>query len=91
MFISLRVHSDAKRNEVVGVNDGVWQVRVAALLVRGKANRELIAFLGQVLDVGKSSLNIIRDETSRSEIITAEGLNREQVTKRLSTSVVSSR
>ena len=86
VFISLRVHPSAKRNEVAGVHDGVWQVRVSAPPVRGKANRELIAFLGEVLGVSKSSLSIVKGETSRNKVIAAEGLTQEQIMERLSSS-----
>ena len=86
MFISMRVYPNARRNEVAGVNDEVWQVRVAAPPIRGEANRELIAFLGRVLGVGTSSLSIVKGATSRNKVIAAGGLTQEEVIKRLSSS-----
>lgn len=82
--ISLRVYPHAARSEVVGFTDGVWQVRVAAPPVKGKANKELIAFLGKVLGIGKGTLTIIKGHTSRSKVIAVGGLSREDVVKRLS-------
>ena len=81
--ISVRVHPSAARNEVTGVTDGVWQVKVSAPPVKGKANKELIAFLSQLLDVGKSRVDIIKGYTTRNKIVALDGLSREDIMKRL--------
>ena len=86
MFISVRVHPNAKRNELVGLSEGVWQVKVAAPPAKGKANTELIALLSQVLGVGKSSLSIVKGHTSRSKVIAIDGITEEEIMKRLSSS-----
>ena len=83
--ILLRVHPNAARNEVVDFADGQLQVRVAAPPIKGKANKELIAFLSKVLGVGKSSVTIVKGHTSRSKVIAIDGLSQENVIKRLST------
>lgn len=84
--ISVRVHPNAARNEVGGVIDGVWQVRVSAPPVKGKANQELIAFLSRLLGVGKSRIGIIRGHTTRNKVIAISGLSQEDIMKRLSPS-----
>ena len=83
-LLRLRVHPNAARNEVAGFSEGVWQIRIAAPPVKGKANKELLAFLSQALGVGKSSLNIVRGHTSRSKAISVAGLSQEEVRQRLS-------
>ena len=82
--ISVRVHSNAVRNEVVGLTGGVWQIRVSAPPVKGKANKELIAFLSRLLGVSKSRIGIIRGHTARDKVIAINGLSREEIMKRLS-------
>ena len=84
--ISVRVHPGSARNEVVGVSEGIWQVRVAAPPVKGKANKELIAFLSQLLGVGKSRIGIIKGHTARNKVIAINGLSQEDIMKRLSPS-----
>ncbi len=81
--ILLRVQPNAARNEVVGFADGLLQVRVAAPPVKGKANKELIAFLSKALGVGKSSITIVKGHTSHSKVIVIDGLSQETVIKRL--------
>ena len=71
---------------MVGVADGVLRVKISAPPVKGKANRELIAFLGQKLGVGKDNLTIIKGHTSRNKVIAIDGLSQEEVIRRLSPS-----
>ncbi|MFC2002543.1 DUF167 domain-containing protein [Chloroflexota bacterium] len=86
MVIAVRVHPSAKKSKLVGFNDGVWQVKVSAPPVKGKANAELIALLSEVLSVSKSHLSIVKGHTSRSKVIAIGGLSQEEITKRLSSS-----
>ncbi len=82
--IIVRVQPNAHRNEIVDFADGVLRAKIAAPPVKDKANKELIAFLSQVLGVNKSGLSIIKGHTSRNKIIAIEGLSREEITKILS-------
>ena len=82
--ILLRVYPNAVRNEVAGFADGVWRVKISAPPVKGKANKELITFLSQRLDVGKDRLSIIKGHTARNKVIAIEGLNQAEVMRRLS-------
>jgi uncharacterized protein (TIGR00251 family) len=81
--ISLRVSPNAPRNEVVGFSDGILRVKIAAPPLRGKANRELVAFLSRLLGVSQSSLAIIKGHTSRSKTVAVSGLSQQEVLGRL--------
>ena len=82
--ISLRVYPNANRSEMMSFTDGVLRVKVSAPPSKGKANRELITFLSQLLGVGKDSINIIKGHTTRNKVVAIDGLSREEVMKRLS-------
>jgi uncharacterized protein (TIGR00251 family) len=82
--ISLHVYPNAPRNQVVGFSGGVLGVKVAAPPLKGQANRELVAFLSQLLGVSQGSLAILKGHTSRNKLIAVSGLSREEVIKRLS-------
>ena len=82
--ISVRVYPGAPRSEVAGFVDGVFQVRVAAPPTKGKANRELVAFLGKLLGIGKSRIEITRGHTARNKLIAISGLSQEKIVRRLS-------
>jgi len=68
---------------MVAFADGVLRVKIAALPIKGKANKELIAFLSRLLGVGKGSVNIIKGHTTGSKVVVIDGLSREEVMKRL--------
>ena len=81
--IAVQVRPSAARNEVVGLIDGVLQVRVSAPPIKGKANEELITFLSKILGVSKSRIGIIRGHNARNKLIAIDGLSQEDVMKRL--------
>ena len=89
-LLQLRVHPNARRNEVTGFTDAVLQVKIAAPPVKGKANRELVAFLSKTLGVSQGSLTIIRGHTSRNKVIAIDGLSQEDIIKRLTAKLSSS-
>jgi len=78
------VHPNAASNELAGFSEGVLRVRVAAPPVKGKANKELIAFLAQKLGLSKGDLTILKGHTSRNKVISIASLTREELTRRLS-------
>ncbi|HEY32667.1 MAG TPA: YggU family protein [Dehalococcoidia bacterium] len=81
--ITVRVQPNAKRNEVVRFEDDVLYLRIAAPPVKGKANQALIAFLSDILGVSKSNLSIDKGATSRTKVITVEGLTQEETRERI--------
>lgn len=77
--ISVRVQPNAKRTELVGFDDGVLHLKIAAPPVKGKANAALLAFLSDILGVSKSRLSIAKGATSRSKVIVIDGMSQEEV------------
>ena len=80
----MQVHPNAAKNQVVSFSAGVLEVRVAAPPVKGKANKELIAFLGRLLGVSKINITILKGQTARHKIVAVKGLSQEEVMNRLS-------
>jgi hypothetical protein len=81
--ITVQVQPSARRNEVLGFEEGVLKVKIAAPPVKGRANRELIEFLSQLLKVSKSSITLEKGATSRRKVISISGLSQAEVSKRL--------
>ena len=82
--LSLRVHPNASRDEVLGFIDGVLRVKVAAPPLKGKANEKLVAFLSKLLDVNRDSISIVKGQTNRNKVVVIRGLSHEDIMKRLS-------
>jgi len=81
--IAVQGHPGAKRNEVGRFEEGIWHIKIAAPPTEGKANKEMIAFLSEVLDISKSSISIDKGTTSRRKLIELEGITKEVAEKRL--------
>jgi uncharacterized protein (TIGR00251 family) len=81
--ILVKVQPNAGRNEVVGQANSVWKIKIAAPPDKGKANKELVDFLSDLLDIKKSRIAISRGQTSHNKVIEIEGLSLEEVLSRL--------
>jgi hypothetical protein len=63
--IAVKVIPKSSRTELAGrLADGTWKVKVAAPPEKGKANRELCAFLADHFGVPRSRVRIVSGETS---------------------------
>ncbi len=81
--ITVQVQPNASENKVARFEGGVWHLRIAAPPIKGKANRELIKFLSDILGVSKSNLTIEKGVTSKRKVIAIKGLTQEEVVERL--------
>jgi uncharacterized protein len=84
--ISVKVTPNSGRNEVVGLANGVWRIKVAAPPDKGKANKELIEFLSETLGLKKDAIGILKGQTSHHKIVYIDGLTAEEAAARLSRS-----
>jgi len=82
-FLEVKVTPGAGRSEVTGVRKGILHVKTAAPPVHGKANKELIDYLSRALGVSRSAVSIIKGEASRHKVIEVEGLDKEEILRRL--------
>jgi uncharacterized protein (TIGR00251 family) len=81
--LEVKVTPNTGRNEITGWRDDVLQVKIAAAPEKGKANRELIDFLGRVLGVKKSDIAIIQGQTGRNKSLEIQGISREDITNKI--------
>ena len=66
--IAVRVTPNAKTDAIV-IDEGQVKVRVTAVPEDGKANKAVIALMAKALGVSKSSVVIVRGETSREKLL----------------------
>ena len=81
--IIVRVQPSASQNQVLGIKEGVLHLRIAAPPVKGKANQELIKFLGDILGVSKSNLTIEKGTTGKMKVIGISNLTQDQIIERI--------
>ena len=82
--LTVRVTPSAPKNEIAGSAGGVLRIKIAAPPVDNRANNELIEFLSRVLAIRKSSVAIVRGQTSRIKTVAIDGLSPDEVMTRLS-------
>ncbi len=81
--LSIKVIPNSSKNEIVGLKDGVWKLKIAAPPDKGKANKELIDFLSERLGLRKADLNLIKGQASHNKLIVIDGLTEEEISRRL--------
>ena len=82
--LPVRVTPRSSRNEIVGImSDNTVKIKLTAPPVDGKANKELVNFLADVLRVPKSSVNIVAGETGRDKLVSILDLDTEEVHQKL--------
>jgi uncharacterized protein (TIGR00251 family) len=81
--ILVQVYPNAAGNEITGLINGVLRVKISAPPAKGKANKELLAFLCRCLALSKDRIGIIKGHTTRNKIIAIDGMTKESAIKLL--------
>jgi uncharacterized protein (TIGR00251 family) len=81
--LAVKVTPNAGRNEINGYKDGVLQIKVSAAPEKGKANKALVDLLSERLGIRKTSIAIIKGETSRNKVILIDRISSEDLVKLL--------
>ena len=75
----VNVQPNAKQNILVGFDDKSLTIKVAAPPKKGMANKELIAFLSSILNIGKTYVSIVKGLTNKKKIIRIYGISNEKI------------
>ncbi len=65
----VRVQPGASKSEIVGVQEDALRIRISAPPVEGKANRALVQFLAEQLEVRRSQVEILSGHATRRKTI----------------------
>lgn len=79
LLLHLRVQPNASNSAVAGLHGTRLKIRLQSPPQDGKANRELIRFLSDLLEIPKSSLELIRGKTSRDKTVRITGLTPDEL------------
>ena len=80
--LSLYIQPGSKKNEWVGIYDGLPKLKIAAQPIEGKANKEIIEFLSDYLDIPKSLISIKSGDTGRRKVVEI-GMSNEKIIEKL--------
>jgi uncharacterized protein (TIGR00251 family) len=81
--LTVRLTPRASKDEVLGFQGEVLRVRVKAPPVEGRANEALLRLLAKVLGIRRSSLAIVRGQSSREKIVAVDGLDAPEIRRRI--------
>jgi hypothetical protein len=65
--LTLKIVPNAKKTEVVGVENDAVKLRLSALPIEGRANEELVAFFSKSFKMAKRDVEIISGELGRNK------------------------
>ncbi len=68
-LLNLKISPNASKNEIVKNDDGSVKVKITAQPVDGKANKALVEFLSKTFKIPKTSIEIVKGETSKDKTV----------------------
>lgn len=74
VIITLHVLPNAPKSEVVGEYNGALKVKIKAPPVDGKANKAIIEFFSELLNVAKNKIEILKGDKSKHKRVLVRGL-----------------
>ena len=74
MRITVKVKTNARKNEVIKVDDSNFEVKTTITPEDGKANASVIEQLAKYFRVAKSKVSIVKGKTAHVKVVEIEGL-----------------
>ena len=68
IIVNLKISPNASKNEIIKSSEGV-KVKITAQPIDGKANKCLVEYLSKLFRISKSSILILKGETSKEKTI----------------------
>lgn len=78
LIIRLKISPNASKNEIIRSSDGT-KIKITAQPIDGKANKCLIEFISKKYKIPKSSIEIVRGETSKEKTILIKNLDNDKL------------
>jgi uncharacterized protein len=83
VILTVKVIPGSSRNALTKGADEKLVVKLTSPPVEGKANKQLMKFLGKKLGISPSSIGVVRGVTSREKLLFIAGADGEMVRKKI--------
>lgn len=80
LIVNIKIAPNAKKNEIIKEDEFV-KIKITAQPIDGKANKALIEFLSKNFKIPKTSIKILKGETSKEKTILFETQDEEKLKK----------
>jgi uncharacterized protein len=81
--LRLHVQPGASRTVLAGLHGDALKVRVAAPPAEGRANRALLEYLAELLNVASSRIALVKGGSGRRKTVAVHGIELQEARKRL--------
>lgn len=78
LILRLKISPNASKNEIIRSSDGI-KIKITAQPIDGKANKCLVEFISKKYKIPKSSIEIVRGETSKEKTILIKNLDNDKL------------
>lgn len=72
--LAVLVGPNAKKSEIIGVQDGALKIKLQAQPIEGKANEALVRFLAERLALPRKAVELTHGATSRNKTLHIRGI-----------------
>jgi uncharacterized protein (TIGR00251 family) len=83
IIVPVRAQPGARKNGVLGEQEGVLRLAVTAPPDQGKANKALLELLRDLLDLKRSQVELVKGDKSRDKRFLVRGLSRTEIQARI--------
>ncbi len=73
--VTVKVTPNSSRNALASEHGDRLSVKLTSPAVEGKANKQLLKFIGKILGVPPSSISILRGHSSREKVLFVPGID----------------
>lgn len=80
IIANIKISPNSKRNEIIKT-DAEVKIKITAQPIDGKANKALIEYLSKEFKIPKTSIQILKGETSKEKTILFKTSDNEKITK----------
>ena len=78
IIADIKIKKKKKKNEIIKAEDGI-KIKITAQPIDGKANKCLIEFLSKTFKIPKTSITIVKGETSKTKTILFSITDKEKI------------
>jgi len=82
-ILPVRAQPGARKNEIRGIQNGMLKVCVTQSPEKGKANRAIVVFLANSLNLKKSQFELFAGKASRAKQFLVHGVTRKELLARI--------
>ena len=75
--LNVKIIPKSSKNEIIGweKESGFLKIKIKEIPEKGKANKELIAFLAKILQTAKSNITIAKGQTSKTKLVIIKNIS----------------